>query len=69
VAFQKAGDDRDDGGGLGGVAFETADFQWEARPVDQQSDDNLRVDAALLAEPTLRSSSSDSASKYNVFTS
>jgi hypothetical protein len=48
VAFQKAGDDRDDGGGFGGIAFEAADFQWEPGAVDKQSDNDLGIDAAFL---------------------
>ena len=45
---RKPGDDRHDGGGLGGVAFVAADFQREPGPVHQQPDDNLRIDPPLL---------------------
>ena len=38
----------DDGGRLGGVALEAADFQREPGPVHQQADHDLRVDAAFL---------------------
>ena len=41
-------DDRDDGGGLGLVALEAADLQREPGAVDEQADDDLRVDAAFL---------------------
>jgi len=44
----EGGDDRDDRGGLGPVALETADLEGEPATVDQQPDDNLRVDPALL---------------------
>ena len=35
-------------GGLGLVALEAADLEREPAPVDQQPDDDLRVDAAFL---------------------
>jgi len=34
--------------GLGPVAFEAPDLQGEPAPVDQETDDDLRVDAALF---------------------
>jgi hypothetical protein len=40
--------DRDDGEGLGFVALVAADLEREASPVDEQSDHDLRVDAAFL---------------------
>ena len=53
MAFQEAGDDRDDGRRLGGVALETADLQGESGPIDQQPDNNLRVDPPFLGIPDL----------------
>jgi hypothetical protein len=48
VPFGEGLDDRDDGRGLGPVAGEAADLEREALPVDEQPDDDLRVDAPLL---------------------
>jgi len=48
VAGREGGDDRHQGGGLGGVALETADLQRKSGAVDQQADDDLRVDAPFL---------------------
>jgi hypothetical protein len=36
------------GGRLGGIALETADLQGEPGAIDQQTDDDLGVDAAFL---------------------
>jgi len=41
-------DDRDDRGGLGLVPLIAADLKGEPVPVDQQTDDDLRVDPAFL---------------------
>ena len=48
MTILESGDDRHDGGGLGGVAIETANFQREAGAVDEQAHDDLRIDAAFL---------------------
>ncbi len=48
MVFQEAGDVRDAGGGLGGVALVAADFQRELGSIDQWADRDLRIDAALL---------------------
>ena len=40
--------DGDDGGGLGLTPFPAADLEGEAVAVDQQADDDLRVDPPLL---------------------
>jgi hypothetical protein len=53
VSSGERGDDRHQGGGLGGVAFKTADLQGEPGAIDQQTDDDLRVDAAFLGVPDL----------------
>ena len=37
-----------DGGGFGGVAFETSDFQGESGAIDEQTDHDLRIHPALL---------------------
>src|SRR3954452_10252459 len=47
MPFLELLDDRDQGRGLGLVAFEAADLQREPVPVDQQTDHDLRVDPAL----------------------
>jgi hypothetical protein len=60
VVFDEAGDDRDDGRSLGGVAFVATDFQGESGAVDQLSDDDLRIHPTFFRDPTLRRSSSDS---------
>jgi hypothetical protein len=48
VALLERLDDRDQGGGLGLVALEAADLEREPVPVDEQPDDDLRVDPAFL---------------------
>ncbi|BBX50937.1 hypothetical protein MPOR_19630 [Mycolicibacterium poriferae] len=48
VAGQEAGDDRHDGAGLGGVAFETAALQRESGAVHQQPAHDLWVDTTRL---------------------
>ena len=40
--------DRHDGQRLGLVALVAADLEWQSPPVDQQPDDDLRVDASFL---------------------
>jgi hypothetical protein len=48
VTGLESGDDRQQRVGLGGVALKTADLQREPGPVDQQTDNDLRIDAAFL---------------------
>lgn len=53
MPFLELGDDRHDRGGLGGVAFETADLQREPGAVDQHPDQDLRVHPPFLRGPDL----------------
>ena len=62
-------DDRQHGGGLGPVALEGLHRQWEPRGVGQQSDGDLRFQAAFLEKPGSRNPSPASVSKYRVLTS
>ncbi len=48
MTLGEGGDDRDQRGGLSGVALKTADLQREARAIDQQADHDLRIYSALL---------------------
>jgi hypothetical protein len=48
VAVLELAHDRDQGVGLGSISFEAADLEWESGPVDEQADDDLRVDPPLF---------------------
>ena len=61
--------DRNDGQRLGLVALETADLQRKACAVDQQADDDLRVDATFLGVADLAQLVFLLPSKYKVVTS
>lgn len=51
VAGLELPDDRNHRRGLGFVAFEAADLQREPAAVHEQTDNDLRVDAAFLGVP------------------
>jgi hypothetical protein len=53
VPLGERGQHRQQGLGLGFVPFEAAHLQWEAGRVAQQTELDLRVDAAFLAHADL----------------
>lgn len=50
VAGQELAHDRHNRMGLGLITFKTADLEREAIPVDEQTDDHLRIHPSLFGE-------------------
>ncbi len=69
MPFLEGFDHGNDRVSLGLRSFEAPDLEWEPSPVDEEPDDDLRVDTAFFRVPDLTQSIFLLSLKYKVVTS